>query len=413
MLLAVFAWGSGTLWSSAARADRDVRQLNVGVSGGFQLTSPDLDLLGDRTKVVSLSDAGWFNLHAGYSPVAPYLTLELSLSIVPLGTEEGNRTAVALPVTLDVVVAPFTGIAEPFFSIGAGVNALIGGQLGTDVDFLFGAALGLRIRPIDELAVRVEVRVAVSDAVSEPLAASPIFALGLDYLALPLGPSAGPESTVGDEPDPATGACAPDDTACNDSDGDGISDASDACPDVVGDASMRGCPDTDKDGVADFEDDCPIHVGSPRAKGCPDRDGDGLHDGQDACPEDRGTKDQQGCPDPEAMRIEDLGESMPDIGFRKNSAKLLASSGKVLDKVMTLLTSNPKVKVEVRVWTSGKGSRNKHQQLSASRAFSVVRALIERGIDANRLRAAGQGKAKRGSRARVILHRLATVRVLE
>jgi len=406
--------------ASEARADRDVRQLNVGISGGFQLTSPDTDLLGDRSKVVSLSNAGWINIHAGYTVVAPYLTFELNLSIVPLGTNETDQTAIALPVTLDAVIAPITGVAEPFFSVGAGVNALVGGDLGNDADFLFGAALGLRLRPINELAIRVEVRVAVSDAITEPLAASPIFALGIDYLALPVEgsgkgdgggtPSGGTGGTGGDKG--GDKACKPDDPNCNDADADGIVDAQDACPDAAGKADMKGCPDTDKDGVADFEDDCPIHAGKPETKGCPDRDGDGLHDGQDACPEDRGTKEQQGCPDPEALRVEDLGEPLAGIAFKRKTAKLLPSANKPLNKVAALLLANPELKIEVRVWTTGRGKAQRHKQLSASRAYSVMQALIERGVNGKRLRAAGQGKNKKGGE-KVIMHRLATVKVLE
>jgi hypothetical protein len=33
---------------------------------------------------------------------------------------------------------------------------------------------------------------------------------------------------------------------CPDTDGDGIADKDDACPDVFGLAALKGCPDTDK-----------------------------------------------------------------------------------------------------------------------------------------------------------------------
>ena len=37
----------------------------------------------------------------------------------------------------------------------------------------------------------------------------------------------------------------------SDSDGDGIADKDDACPNKAGSAAMNGCPDSDGDGVAD------------------------------------------------------------------------------------------------------------------------------------------------------------------
>jgi hypothetical protein len=36
---------------------------------------------------------------------------------------------------------------------------------------------------------------------------------------------------------------------CPDTDGDGIQDSADACPDVFGLATLNGCPDTDGDGL--------------------------------------------------------------------------------------------------------------------------------------------------------------------
>ena len=56
-----------------------------------------------------------------------------------------------------------------------------------------------------------------------------------------------------------------------DSDGDGIPDTEDLCPDIPGHASSKGCPDSDGDGIPDFEDDCPNVYGLAKYKGCPDR----------------------------------------------------------------------------------------------------------------------------------------------
>jgi hypothetical protein len=57
---------------------------------------------------------------------------------------------------------------------------------------------------------------------------------------------------------------------CPDTDGDGIQDSADACPDVFGLAALNGCPDTDGDGVADKDDACPDVFGLAALKGCPD-----------------------------------------------------------------------------------------------------------------------------------------------
>ena len=89
-----------------------------------------------------------------------------------------------------------------------------------------------------------------------------------------------------------------------DSDGDGVYDGLDACPGTPAGwpVDARGCPkDSDGDGVADGADQCPDTPKGAKvdAKGCPmDSDGDGVYDGIDRCPDTpRGAKvDAQGCP---------------------------------------------------------------------------------------------------------------------
>lgn len=81
---------------------------------------------------------------------------------------------------------------------------------------------------------------------------------------------------------------------CLDSDNDGIGDADDSCPDVIGLKGLNGCPDADADGVADIVDNCPDIPGT--ANGCPDADADGIADAEDKCPDTPGIKDGNGCP---------------------------------------------------------------------------------------------------------------------
>jgi OmpA-OmpF porin, OOP family len=99
-----------------------------------------------------------------------------------------------------------------------------------------------------------------------------------------------------------------------DSDGDGVPDDKDACPNtppgVVVD--KRGCPvDSDQDGVPDGIDKCPNTPAGAKvdATGCPiDSDADGVPDGIDQCPNTpAGAKvDAKGCP------IDSDGDGVPD-----------------------------------------------------------------------------------------------------
>ena len=81
-----------------------------------------------------------------------------------------------------------------------------------------------------------------------------------------------------------------------DSDGDGLEDDVDLCPQLAGPLSLKGCPDKDEDGIPDYRDDCPNVAGVGIFKGCPDTDGDGISDNDDECPNKPGPKETNGCP---------------------------------------------------------------------------------------------------------------------
>jgi outer membrane protein OmpA-like peptidoglycan-associated protein len=108
-----------------------------------------------------------------------------------------------------------------------------------------------------------------------------------------------------------------------DTDGDGVPDVDDRCPDVPGRPELAGCPDTDGDGVPDAEDQCPREPGPVESQGCPvakDTDGDGIPDDVDRCPldpEDKdGFQDEDGCPDPDndGDGIVDKADACPNEG---------------------------------------------------------------------------------------------------
>ncbi len=96
-----------------------------------------------------------------------------------------------------------------------------------------------------------------------------------------------------------------------DSDGDGVMDKNDQCPEEKGTAMYSGCPklDTDKDGIADLDDPCPYIYGFPY--GCPDMDLDGVTDSLDLCPDVPGSA--MGCPDKDKDGFADKDDLCPDV----------------------------------------------------------------------------------------------------
>ncbi len=185
-----------------------------------------------------------------------------------------------------------------------------------------------------------------------------------------------------------------------DSDGDGVVDRSDRCPNTPTGVKVDsvGCPlDSDGDGVYDYLDRCP---GTPRgvkvdSAGCPlDTDGDGVTDDKDNCP---GTPagvivDAVGCP--KSAKITDKGTWIyEDIQFDTAKWSFKPGAFAVLDEIVQTLTINSNVKVEIQGHTDNRGSAAYNQTLSEKRAKAVMGYLVSKGISPDRLTAIGYGAA--------------------
>lgn len=164
---------------------------------------------------------------------------------------------------------------------------------------------------------------------------------------------------------------------CPDRDGDGIPDKDDECPDVPGLAKFKGCPDTDEDGVPDHKDKCPdTPKGCPvDADGCPlDSDGDGVIDCQDKCPTVPGPASNDGCPDWAELEI-------PTIYFDFDKAVLKNEAKAELDKLVSTLNSAKEYNIVIGGHTCDIGTNNYNMGLSEKRAQAVVKYLLSKGVN--------------------------------
>ena len=186
-----------------------------------------------------------------------------------------------------------------------------------------------------------------------------------------------------------------------DSDGDGVMDDDDWCPNKFGLRDNHGCPegpielDADGDGVKLPIDKCPDAPGTPEMDGCPDTDLDFIPDPQDACPEEAGPATNDGCPIGEEPLVELEAEklSLKDaINFETGKDNILPKSDRILDSIALILKNNPDLpRVRVEGHTDNIGSAHYNRDLSQRRAQSVVNALVKRGIAAEKLLPAGYG----------------------
>jgi outer membrane protein OmpA-like peptidoglycan-associated protein len=183
---------------------------------------------------------------------------------------------------------------------------------------------------------------------------------------------------------------------CPDADGDGVADKDDACPNEAGLAALAGCPDADGDGVADKDDECPNEAGPAENKGCPwpDKDGDSVLDKDDQCPDVAGTVANAGCPEVTEEVQKQLNDYARTILFDTGKSSIKAESTSVMVDIITILKEYPNAKFTVEGHTDSVGSAKLNQSLSESRALSVKEFLVDKGIEEFRLSAVGYGEDK-------------------
>ncbi|MCH9814622.1 MAG: OmpA family protein [Epsilonproteobacteria bacterium] len=173
-----------------------------------------------------------------------------------------------------------------------------------------------------------------------------------------------------------------------DSDGDGVMDELDKCPDtpqgVVVDGS--GCPLPEpkviKESIPTSFDDneCPVKIDGE------DRDRDGVEDSLDQCPNTPCdfSVDAKGCPVKANLRIH----------FETDKARITSHSQALVEKFADFLVTNKGSLVHIVGHTDFRGSDTYNMILSKKRARSVRDALIDLGVSSSRLSTEGKGESE-------------------
>lgn len=177
-----------------------------------------------------------------------------------------------------------------------------------------------------------------------------------------------------------------------DTDGDGIPDKDDRCPNDKGIASLGGCPDRDGDGIADAADACPDKAGPAELQGCPDSDGDGIADNVDRCPNEKGVKAMQGCPEVAEATKKLFERALSGVKFETGKSVIKKESFSILNDVVKVMQENPSYNLEIHGHTDDQGDDAKNQKLSDDRAAAVKKYLTDHGIADGRTRSFGHGE---------------------
>lgn len=137
----------------------------------------------------------------------------------------------------------------------------------------------------------------------------------------------------------------------------------------------------------------------PRSTSVPDSDGDGVPDDRDKCPDTpRGDQvDDRGCTlSAREIELLDTGTlSLQDIHFETEKAVILPESYPALDEVGEILTKWDELRIEIGGHTDSWGDESYNQDLSQRRAQAVLDYLAGKfAIDPGQYRARGYGESQ-------------------
>ncbi len=140
-----------------------------------------------------------------------------------------------------------------------------------------------------------------------------------------------------------------------------------------------------------------------------DTDGDGVSDAFDKCPNTTpGTKvDGSGCdlPKPEIIRnttvqrivetdIQIVREAVRNLTFNTGKATIVETSFPYLDRLATLLNQKQNESLSLKGYTDNVGAKAANLQLSIDRAQAVKDYLVSKGVSSDRITAKGYGQAR-------------------
>ena len=125
--------------------------------------------------------------------------------------------------------------------------------------------------------------------------------------------------------------------------------------------------------------------------GCPDSDGDGILDKDDDCPQTAGIVANNGCPEIEEEVKKVLELAVKNIQFNSGSEVLRAISYNSLDQVASLMLENTDFNLKMSGYTDNTGRPESNLELSERRADAVKNYLAQKDVSESRLVANGHG----------------------
>ena len=123
-----------------------------------------------------------------------------------------------------------------------------------------------------------------------------------------------------------------------------------------------------------------------------DSDGDGVPDYKDECPQVPGVKANKGCPEVKREVRQLLEKAMQGIEFEAGKATIKAKSFPLLDEIAAIFIENSDYIIEVQGHTDNTGKAEMNKTISEKRAQAVKDYMVKKGVDASRMTAIGYGQ---------------------
>lgn len=125
-----------------------------------------------------------------------------------------------------------------------------------------------------------------------------------------------------------------------------------------------------------------------------DSDGDGITDNFDKCPNVPGIAANNGCPEVDQETQEILGLALEGIQFETAKDVLKNESYPILDRVVEIMKKHPEYDMAIEGHTDSQGDDAMNLDLSKRRAKRAKDYLISKGISSSRLSSEGFGETK-------------------
>lgn len=158
--------------------------------------------------------------------------------------------------------------------------------------------------------------------------------------------------------------------------------------------------DSDGDGVADAQDLCPDQAGEAIFAGCPDSDGDGIPDSLDKCPNVKNT--DASCSTKAPQQTTQIQEQPKPkevtynraLYFELKSAELDNNAKEILDAIISASKDADRYTISVSGHADATGTEGFNNKLSEQRAMRVKSYMVANGINENQINTSYFGESQ-------------------